>query len=85
MTQQTTGTGMATQTETAAQASARNLKAARELANRIADHLAELELGNDRPAGLHWGHVGDMAETVKGLRQVSDRMFGEGDDAPGNR
>ena len=24
-----------------------------------------------------WGHVGDMAETVRGLRAVSDRMFGE--------
>ena len=73
---------MTTRTETAAQAFARNLRAAREVANRIADHLTELELGNDRPAGLHWGHVGDMAETVKELRVVSDRMFGEGEHAP---
>lgn len=73
---------MTTKTETAAQAYARNLRAARELANRIADHLTELELGNDRPEGLHWGNVGDMAETVAGLRVVSDLMFGEGDDAP---
>ncbi len=73
---------MTTKTETAAQAYARNLKTARELADRIADHLAELELGNDRPAGLHWGHVGDMAETVKRIRSASDLMFGEGDDAP---
>jgi len=72
-------------TETAAQAYARNLRAARELANRIADHLTELELGNDRPAGLDWGHVGDMAETVKELRVVSDRMFGEGESAPENQ
>ena len=71
--------------ETAVQAYARNLRAARELANRIADHLAELELGNDRPAGLHWGHVGDMGETVKGLRVVSDRMFDEGEYAPENQ
>jgi len=73
---------MTTTTETAAQAYERNLRAARELANRIADHLTELELGNDRPADLHWGHVGDMAETVAGLRLVSDRMFGEGEHAP---
>lgn len=73
---------MTTRTETAAQAYERNLRAARELANRIADHLAELELGNDRPTGLHWGDVGDMSETVAGLRIVSDRMFGEGEHAP---
>ena len=73
---------MTTRTETAAQAYERNLRAARELANRIVDHLTELELGNDRPAGLHWGHVGDMSETVAGLRAVSDRMFGEGEHAP---
>ena len=77
--------GMTTKPETAAQALARNLKTARELANRIADHLTELELGNERPAGLHWGHVGDMTETVAGLRAVSDRMFGEGEHAPENR
>jgi len=76
---------MTTRTETAAQAYERNLKAARELANRIADHLTELELGSDRPAGLHWGHVGDMGETVEGLRVVSDRMFGEGEHAPENQ
>ena len=45
------------------------------LAYRMAEHLA-----NDSwPEGLNWGHVGDMAETVKGLRAVSDRMFAEGE------
>jgi hypothetical protein len=78
-------TGMPTRTETAAQAYARNLRAARELANRIDDHLTELELGNDRPADLDWGDVGDMAETVTGLRAVSDRMFVEGEYAPQNQ
>ena len=71
---------MTTRTETAAQAYERNLRAARELADRIADYLTEL--GDDRPAGLHWGHVGDMSETVAGLRVVSDRMFREGEHAP---
>jgi len=73
---------MTTKTETAAQAYERNLRAARDLAKRIADHLAEMELGNVRPEGLHWGHVGDMAETVNELRVVSDRLFGEGEHAP---
>jgi len=76
---------MTTETETAAQAYARNLRAARELADRIADHLARLELGNERPTGLHWGHVGDMNETVAGLRVVADRMFREGEHAPENQ
>lgn len=76
---------MTTTTETATQAYERNLKVARELANRIADHLTELELGDARPAGLHWGHVGDMSETVAGLRVVSDRMFNEGEHAPESR
>ncbi|HSW42627.1 MAG TPA: hypothetical protein VLM76_08980 [Patescibacteria group bacterium] len=73
---------MTTRTETAAGAYGRNLRAARELADRIADHLTRLELGDDRPADLHWGHVGDMGETVDGLRVVSDRLFGEGEHSP---
>ena len=74
-------------TETAAQAYKRTLQTARELADRIADLLSEmeLELGNDLPAHLHWGHVGDIGETVKGLRAVSDRLFAEGEHAPENQ
>jgi hypothetical protein len=72
-------------TETAVQAYERNLKAARELANRIADHLTALELGGERPAGLHWGHVGDMAETERELQAISDRMFAGGEYAPENQ
>ena len=45
------------------------------IAYRIAEQLANGEF----PKGLDWGNVGDMAETVKGLRQVSDRMFVEGE------
>ena len=48
------------------------------IAYRIAEELANGEF----PKGLNWGHVGDMAETVKGLRTVSDRMFLEGEHAP---
>ena len=47
------------------------------IAARIAHELADGEL----PDGLDWGHVGDMAETVQGLRAVSDRMFAEGEHA----
>ncbi len=46
-----------------------------DISGRIATELADGQF----PPGLHWGHVGDMAETVKGLRAVSDRMFAEGE------
>ncbi len=48
------------------------------LARRI---LAELD-SDTEPAGVHWGHVGDMAEVRSDLRAVNDRLFGEGEHAP---
>jgi len=45
---------------------------------RIANELANGQF----PAGLRWGDVGDMTETIKALRHVSDRMFAEGEYAP---
>ena len=60
------------------QAFDRLLDEATTIANRIATELADGEF----PRGLDWGHVGDMAETVRGLRAVSDRMFAEGEHAP---
>ena len=71
---------MTTKIETAAQAYERNLETARELANRIADHLAEL--GDDRPAGLNWIDVDDMARIRSALRSASDQIFSEGVFAP---
>ena len=70
-------------TETAAQAYKRTLQTARELADRIAELLSEMEqeIGTELPAHLHWGHVGDISETVSGLRAISDRMFNEGEHA----
>jgi hypothetical protein len=56
----------------------RLLTEATAIARRIATELADGEF----PRGLDWGAVGDMAETVKGLRAVSDRMFAEGEHAP---
>ena len=55
----------------------RLLAEATAIATRIAHELADGEF----PEGLDWGHVGDMAETVRGLRAVSDRMFAEGEHA----
>ncbi len=51
----------------------RPLLEATEIAGRIHDRLA----AGAWPEGLEWGEVGDMAETVRGLRAVSDRMFAE--------
>jgi len=55
----------------------RLLAEATAIAMRIAHELADGAF----PKGLDWGHVGDMAETVRGLRAVSDRMFAEGEHA----
>ena len=66
-------------TESATEAYARNLRAARELADRMADELARLELGNERPSRIDWGDVEEMAEMLKHLRRASDLMFGEGE------
>ena len=49
-----------------------------EIAGHIHDRLADGEW----PEGLRWGDVGDMVETVRGLRAVSDRLFAEGRHAP---
>jgi hypothetical protein len=49
-----------------------------DIAGRIHDRLADGEW----PEGLDWCDVGDMAETVRDLRAVSDRMFTEGKHAP---
>jgi len=56
----------------------RLLDEATAIASRIATELADGEF----PRGLDRGHVGDVAETVRGLRAVSDRMFAEGGHAP---
>jgi hypothetical protein len=53
----------------------RLLLEATDIAGRIHDRLAD----GIWPEGLEWGDVGDMTETVRALRAVSDRMFAEGD------
>jgi hypothetical protein len=49
-----------------------------EIAGRIRDRLAD----GIWPEGLEWGDAGDMAQTVRELRAVSDRFFAEGSHAP---
>jgi len=44
----------------------------------IAGHIAAELADGQFPAGLRWGSATDMAETVRELRIVSDRVFGEG-------
>lgn len=46
---------------------------------RLSERIHESLANGEYPAGLNWGHVGDMAETVKGLRSISDRIFLEGE------
>ena len=56
----------------------RLLSEAIDIAGRIHDRLAD----GLWPEGLRWGDVGDMAEAVRELRAVSDRLFAEGEHAP---
>ena len=56
----------------------RLLLEATDIAGRIHDRLAD----GIWPEGLRWADVGDMAEAVRQLRSVSDRLFAEGRYAP---
>jgi hypothetical protein len=49
-----------------------------EIAGRIHERLAD----GMWPEGLRWGDVGDMAQTVRELRAVSDRLFRRGQSRP---
>ena len=31
------------------------------------------------PDEIHWGHVGDLADISKNLREICDRVFQEGE------
>jgi len=46
--------------------------------------LARLQALSDdhfeaNPDGIHWGHVGDLADISKNLREICDRAFQEGE------
>ena len=48
--------------------------------------LARLQALSDEhfeanPDEIHWGHVGDLADISKNLREICDRAFQEGENA----
>jgi hypothetical protein len=45
-----------------------------------------IENHDDAPADdLHWGHVTEIVDIERGLQEIADRLFGEGEYAPENR
>lgn len=52
--------------------------AALALVERIRDAIAN-DVSPDPEGIIHWGHVGDIAETRKELQEISDRLFCEGE------
>jgi hypothetical protein len=66
---------------TAEQAYMQHYAAALALIERIHEALANHDTSPD-PDDLNWGHVGDMVEIENALREVTDRMFAEGECAP---
>ena len=70
-------TSTATRKPTATDAYMAHHEATVALLARITDALPNHDTA---PAeGLHWGHVGDAAETRKTLQELSDRLFNEGE------
>jgi hypothetical protein len=49
-----------------------------ELAERIEAAIANHDTV-PAPEQINWGHVGDMNETIRQLREISDRLFAEGE------
>jgi len=70
---------MATETtRTALAAYMENLTAAQTLALNILGALDNHDV-SPAPDDIHWGHVGDIAETRRLLQEVSDSLFAEGE------
>jgi hypothetical protein len=46
---------------------------------RLIDRIMGEFLDDSEPEGVNWGHVGDMGETRNSLREISDRLFHEGE------
>ena len=73
---------MTTQTtRTALEAYMEHHSAALALVERIHGAIESHDVSPD-PESINWGHVGDMATTYIALRQISDRLFEEGEYAP---
>lgn len=43
--------------------------------------LKKIEAGLEPvpPAGVHWGHVGDLAHLAEQLQEIHDSLYGEGE------
>ncbi len=70
-------------TRTALDACMAHHAAAIELLARITEAIADHDdvPVEDPDTDLHWGHVGDIAETREALQGISDRLFSEGEHA----
>jgi hypothetical protein len=70
-------------TRTALDAYMAHHAAALALLARITEHLANHDDApvEDPASAIHWGHVGDIAETRRTLQELSDRLFSEGEHA----
>jgi hypothetical protein len=70
-------------TRTALDAYMEHHAAALALVARIHDALANHDDApvEDPDTDINWGHVGDIAETRKALRELADRLFNEGEHA----
>ena len=71
-------------TRTALEAYMEHHAAALALVERIHGAIESHDVSPE-PESINWGHVGDMAETYIALRQISDRLFGEGEYTPENQ
>ena len=70
-----------TDKRTALDAYMENQAAALALVERIHEAIENHDTDPD-PESIHWGHVGDIAETRAMLQAISDRLFYEGEYAP---
>ena len=70
-----------TDKRTALDAYMENQAAALALVERIHEAIENHDT-DPAPEQIHWGHVGDIAETRAMLQAISDRLFYEGEYAP---
>ena len=67
--------------DTRQQNASQDYAALKQEAERLARRIMEALNDDSEPEGVHWGHVGDMAQTRGDLRAISDRLFHEGEHA----
>ena len=67
--------------QTALDAYMEHRTAALALLARIHEAIETHDNSATTPEDIHWGHVGEMAENERVLREMADRIFGEGEHA----